>query len=174
MRSPIPSRKKVWAWTKRYLPQELCGLSAAMLVAFFYRAALRSGHDIAVLVVICKMAGADALVYYTYGFFRELIHHVRVRNDVNLILVPLFIVRDMVIEYWAVDVVDTLFIRPTCLCVGVMMTGNLFVGTVLGYIVANIAFNMLAAPCFELRKRLFNASAPIHHAPAAHNLEERL
>lgn len=160
-------RTKLWEWIRRYGPQECCGFVAAFAVAVQNRDVLSDSSTFIMGVVLYGMTIADGVVYYGYGFIRELVRHARVCTVTNPSIVALRAIRDVLAEYWIVEVVDTIVTRPACMYVGLHLTHDLLHGVVLGHVLAGIVFNILVIPCYEIRKKLFptDESAPDSSPP---------
>jgi hypothetical protein len=63
--------------------------------------------------------------------------------------------RDLTVEFGPAEVFDSVLLRPLLMYAGPVVTGQFIAGTLLGKLLADVAFYAFAITGYEVRKRLF-------------------
>lgn len=146
------SRKNFWEWIRRYVPQEVVALLAALYAANVLRPLFLDGSftwsKIAAAYVVTI---ADAIAYYNYAFVRELIRHRHNSSRGMKVIVLAF--RDVLLEYSIADTIDTVITRPFFMYWCPHLLGNINLGVIVGQVMAGTTFYAMVVPAYEWRKR---------------------
>jgi hypothetical protein len=146
-------KHKVRAWAGRYLPGEVIGTLTALAGAILARALGGSPW-----VVALAATWGENLGFYGYHFSREAIRHLKHHEALygrhRYLLAAWQSSRDVGIEFGPAEVVDSLLLRPVCMYQIPQLIGQLEGGIVLGKLVADAGFYLIAISAFELRKRI--------------------
>jgi hypothetical protein len=141
-------RDKFFEWLRRYAPNEIAGwvVQAAAAAAVYE---LTGSYAAA---VIAATIGASA-GYYAIAYFNAVRWSYRAqagRNWPTRILVANGLAaRSIAVEFGPAEVIDSVTIRPLALYLGPLVVGSTAVGFVLGSIVADIAFYVMAIFSYE-------------------------
>lgn len=143
-------RGSAWFWIKRYAPAEIACL-VTMLIASVAAASVTSSPA---LLAVAAIAGA------TVGFYGVLITQV-MREQLRLLgdqphrwhraavrTLPL-----LVAEFGVAEILDTFFLRPALMIVGVVLIGDAVWGLLAGKVVADVLFYVISALCFRVTER---------------------
>jgi hypothetical protein len=139
-------------WLHRYLPAEAAGIVGALAGALI---ALRlTGSPVA-----AAFAGSvgEAVCYYLTIGWRDLTRQYR-RLDGSAHRLPRTVAltaRDLAVEFGPAEVFDSLLLRPMLMYAGPVVTGQFVAGTLLGKLLADVAFYAFAITGYEVRKRIF-------------------
>jgi hypothetical protein len=152
-------RHKIFEWLRRYAPNEIAGwvgqLGAAA-VAF----ELTGSYAAA---VVAATIGASA-GYYATAYFNGVRWSYReqtCRSRPKRVLVANGLaVRSIAVEFGPAEAIDTIAIRPLTLYLGPTVVGNMAAGFVLGSIVADAAFYVMAVFSYERFRNLLARPQP--------------
>ncbi len=140
--------RTVRRWVSRYGPSELLGTVAAVGTAV-------SIHSLTGSAVVAAYAGAMAenIAFYGIIFLRESIREAhlagaRGRDFGEGALVP--VARNLVLEFGVAEALDTLFVRPLLMGLGLGLIGGNF-GALAGKLAADIVFYGPVLAAFEWR-----------------------
>jgi hypothetical protein len=163
------TRKKIVEWTRRYLPCEIAGWAGELggAAAIYW---LTGSYAAA---VVAGTIGASAGYYATayVNGVRWVSRTLRDRSWPMRVLVANFrALRSIAIEFGPAEVIDSVFVRPVALYAGPYLVGNVALGWVLGSLVADVGFYVLAIFSYERFKRLLArrpAVEEVRHGSAA-------
>jgi hypothetical protein len=142
------ARHKVIEWVRRYLPLEIAGWAGE--IGFAVAAYWLTGSFAAAVVVgtIGASVGYYATAYvngvrWSYGAQqgRSWPMRVLIANWLSL--------RSIAVEFGPAEVIDSVVVRPIGLYAGPFILGNVAVGWVVGSILADIAFYVMAIFSYE-------------------------
>jgi ornithine decarboxylase len=147
--------RKLRGWVRRYLPMELAGTAAALSAALVV-SALDGGP------VQAALAGsvAEAVGFYGLGAVQVARGHRGTRHVLGRT------VRDLAVEFGPAEVLDSLLLRPGLMYLAARTIGDLTAGVLVGKLVADVVFYLIAIAGYELRQRLF-PTPPVEVATAA-------
>lgn len=149
-------RGRVAEWTARYLPLEVLGTIAA--VAGSWAAYEASGS-----IVVAAVAGtiAEGVGYYALVVVRGIRGHLasprvaRVRGrSARAALAGALTLRGMLAEFGPAEVLDTFLLRPALLVAAAAWLGPTPTGWLVGKLMADVAFYVVAIASFELAWRV--------------------
>jgi hypothetical protein len=149
-------REKGLEWLRRYGVAEVVGVGTALAASVSVRAA--TGNDVLAAyggalgenvgyygVIVARDIGrarraarAAARTYGSAGVFRT--------------------ARDLILEFGVAEVIDTAFVRPLAMALGMRFVGP-GAGVVAGKLVADVAFYVPVICAYELRRRFQRAPA---------------
>ncbi len=153
MKLTLPSRRKLWEWTRRYGPQELVALICALVAANVVKPMLLASHFTwAKVLAVSIVVIVDGAAFYAYGFIREWLRHGASTPGKRLAMTT----RDVAFEYTVASVCNLVLFRPYFVYHLPRVVGDLNAGIILAQVFAGITFYLLAIPFYELRKRMFN------------------
>jgi hypothetical protein len=124
-------------WVKRYLPLELAATACALLGG--YAAAAWSGNA---AVIAYAATWTENLGFYALAIGREWQRYGALRPALQTVMV----------EFGPAEVLDSFVVRPTCMYVGPLLTGQLASGLILGKVAADVIFYGLAGLTYERQK----------------------
>ncbi len=136
----------------RYLPAEILATVTALAGAFV-------GHHVSGSLIVAALTGTigESIGYYGYfvvtgvlAHYRGHAHHPPLRRAV---LVAGKTLRDLLVEFGAAELLDSLLVRPFCMYMGPRLLGNFGVGILLGKVAADVVFYACAIVGYELKKR---------------------
>lgn len=133
-------------WLRRYLPAEVVG-TAAMLAAGALAAAMTASPGwIAVAALVGEIVGFYAVLAVVILLEQSRVAPSRASaiRRTSLLLVA---------EFGVAEVLDTLLIRPAALMLGVWVLRDPMWGLLVGKIVADVVFYLLAAGAFSVTDR---------------------
>jgi hypothetical protein len=152
-------RHKIFEWLRRYAPNEIAGwvgqlgaAAATYLLTGSYAAA-----------VIAATIGASA-GYYAAAYFNGVRWSYRAQAGrswpMRVLVANGLAARSIAVEFGAAEAIDSITIRPIALYLGPLVVGNTAVGFVLGSIVADIAFYVMAIFSYERFTKLLARPQP--------------
>lgn len=152
-------RHKIFEWLRRYAPNEIAGwvgqLGAAAVVF-----ELTGSYAAA---VVAATIGASA-GYYAAAYVNGVRWSYREQTGrswpTRALVANGLAVRSIAVEFGPAEAVDTVVIRPVALYLGPMVVGNTAVGFVLGSIVADAAFYVMAVFSYERFRNLLARPQP--------------
>lgn len=136
-------------WFDRYKYSELAATSAALLASQFSR--IFSGLTTAYLITF-----AEYIAFYGIMLFRlykTLSVEEKKKNQAVTFSKIAVLIRNLFIEFGYPAVLDFFFIRPFCMYWMPIVTGNYFVGIILGKITADCFFYFLSIVNYEWIKK---------------------
>ena len=136
-------------WFDRYKYSELAATSAALLASQFSR--IFSGLTTAYLITI-----AEYFAFYGVMFLRSYkasSAKEKQENQAITLGTITVLIRNLVIEFGYPAVLDFFFIRPFCMYWMPIVTGNYFVGIILGKITADCFFYFFSIVNYEWIKK---------------------
>jgi hypothetical protein len=159
------TRKKIVEWTRRYLPCEIAGWvgelgggAAVYWLTGSYAAAVVAG-------TIGASVGYYAIAYV--NGVRWVSRTLRGRVWPMRVLVANFrALRSIAIEFGPAEIIDSVLIRPVALYAGPYMVGNVALGWVLGSLLADVGFYVLAIFSYERFKGLLAVRLPVSEVVA--------
>ena len=136
-------------WFDRYKYAELSATSAALASSQFSR--IFDGLTTAYLITFAEyFAFYGAILFMAY---KKLAATNRSLNKTTPLKEILFLIRNLLLEFGYPAVLDLFFIRPFCMYWMPILTGNYFIGIILGKITADSVFYGLAIVNYELIKK---------------------
>jgi hypothetical protein len=141
-------RRKAIEWIKRYLPNELAGWAGQVIAA----AATYDWTGSYAAAVVAATVGASAGYYataYVNGVrwsYRAL--HGRSRTA-RALRANVLALRSIAVEFGPAEAIDSILIRPVALYLGPVVVGSTAAGFVIGSVVADIAFYVMAIFSYE-------------------------
>ena len=141
-------RHKLFEWLRRYAPNEIAGwVGQAGAAAATYE--LTGSYAAA---VIAATIGASA-GYYAAAYFNAMRWSYRAQAGrswpMRVFVANGLAARSIAVEFGPAEVIDSISIRPIALYLGPLVVGSTAIGFVLGSIVADIAFYVMAIFCYE-------------------------
>ena len=141
-------RHKIFEWLRRYAPNEIAGW-VGQLGAAAATYALTGSY---VAAVIAATIGASA-GYYAIAYFNAVRWSSRAHAGrswpMRVLVANGLAARSIAVEFGPAEAIDSITIRPIALYLGPLVVGNTAVGFVLGSIVADIAFYVMAIFSYE-------------------------
>jgi hypothetical protein len=139
-------------WFDRYKYAELAATSSALLSSQFSR--ILSGLTTAYLITFAEyLAFYGIIIAQSYKKLakknQELGHKTTLKET-------LLLVKNLVLEFGYPAILDFFFIRPFCMYWMPILTGNYFLGILLGKITADLCFYLPTIINYELIKRKDN------------------
>jgi hypothetical protein len=136
-------------WFDRYKYAEIAATSAALASSQFSR--IFGGLTTAYLITFAEyFAFYGVIVFMSY---QKLAKSNRLLDKKTSLKEILFLIRNLLLEFGYPALLDLLFIRPFCMYWMPILTGNYFMGIILGKISADSIFYGLAIVNYELIKR---------------------
>jgi hypothetical protein len=153
------TRKKLREWIRRYLPNELAGWAGQLGgAALTYQ--LTGSYAAA---VVAGTIGASVGYYataYVNGVrwsYRGLVGR---SWPMRVLLANGLAARSIAVEFGPAEAIDSIVVRPVALYIGPFVLGSTAVGFVVGSIVADIAFYVMAIFSYERFTGLLVRPAP--------------
>lgn len=136
-------------WFDRYKYSELAATSAALLASQFSR--VFSGLTTAYLITFAEyLAFYGVMVYRSY---KVLSTTNKLKNQTVSFKEIAILIRNLLLEFGYPAVLDFFFIRPFCMYWMPILTGNYFIGIILGKITADSVFYFLSIVNYEWIKK---------------------
>ena len=152
-------RHKIVEWLRRYAPNEIAGW-VGQLGAAAATYALTGSY---VAAVIAATIGASA-GYYATAYFNAVRWSSRAHAGrswpMRVLVANGLAARSIAVEFGPAEAIDSITIRPIALYIGPLVVGNTAVGFVLGSIVADIAFYVMAIFSYERFTKLLSRPQP--------------
>lgn len=136
-------------WFDRYKYSELAASSAALLASQFSR--IFSGLITAYIITF-----AEYFAFYgvmAYRSYKALATKKKLNNQNVTLKEIAFLIRNFFLEFGYPAVLDFFFIRPFCMYWMPILTGNYFIGIILGKITADSLFYFLSIVNYEWIKK---------------------
>ena len=130
-------------WFDRYKYAEIAATSAALASSQFSRI-----FDSLTTAYLITFAGVILFMDY-----RRLFKTNRLLDKKTSLTEILFLIRNLLLEFGYPAILDLFFIRPFCMYWMPILTGNYFMGIILGKIAADSIFYGLAIVNYELIKK---------------------
>ncbi|MGQ7947048.1 hypothetical protein [Flavobacterium sp. WC2509] len=132
-------------WFNRYKYSELAATSAALIPSQFSR--IFNGLATAYLITFAEyFAFYGVMIYISYKK-QKLQHKKNTSKEI------LYLIRNLFLEFGYPAVLDFFFIRPSSMYWMPIITGNYFVGIILGKITADCFFYFFSIINYELIKK---------------------
>jgi hypothetical protein len=136
-------------WFDRYKYAEIAATSAALASSQFSR--IFDGLTTAYLITFAEyFAFYGVILFITY---KKLVETNRALDKKTPSKEMVLLIQNLVLEFGYPAVLDFFFIRPFCMYWMPLLTGNYFMGIILGKITADSIFYGLAIVNYELIKR---------------------
>lgn len=136
-------------WFDRYKYSELAATSAALLASQFSR--IFSGLTTAYLITVAEyFAFYGVMVYRSY---KTLSATKKLKNQTVSFKEIAILIRNLLLEFGYPAVLDFFFIRPFSMYWMPILTGNYFIGIILGKITADSVFYFLSIVNYEWIKK---------------------
>ena len=136
-------------WFDRYKYSELAATSAALLASQFSR--IFSGLTTAYLITFAEyFAFYGVMIYRSY---KSLASEKRLHNQAVNFKEIIILIRNLLLEFGYPAILDFFFIRPFCMYWMPILTGNYFIGIILGKIIADSFFYFLSIVNYEWIKK---------------------
>ena len=136
-------------WFDRYKYAEIAATSAALASSQFSR--IFDGFTTAYLITCAEyFAFYGVILFMSY---QKLAKTNRLLNKKTSLKEILFLFRNLLLEFGYPAILDLFFIRPFCMYWIPILTGNYFMGIILGKITADYIFYGLVIVNYELIKR---------------------
>ncbi|GAA3297057.1 hypothetical protein Dvina_23750 [Dactylosporangium vinaceum] len=146
-------RAKVWVWARRYVPAELFGTACAFLgTALIY--GLYSDR------VLAAIAGTVGEIVGFYGFIATVEWRRERARGFGLRRTTASTARLLLAEFGLIEILDSTTLRPLFMYLGPSITGGMGTGTLLGKLMADVAFYGVAIVSYELIRRRRRAPVP--------------
>ena len=136
-------------WFDRYKYAELSATSAALASSQFSR--IFDGLTTAYLITFAEYFAFYGVILFMA--YKKLIETNRLLDKRTPSKEMMFLIQNLVLEFGYPAVLDLFFIRPFCMYWMPIVTGNYFMGIILGKITADSIFYGLAIVNYELIKR---------------------
>lgn len=136
-------------WFDRYKYSELAATSAALLASQFSR--IFSGLTTAYLITFAEyFAFYGVMIYRSY---KSLASKKRLHNQAVTFKEIVILIRNLFLEFGYPAILDFFFIRPFCMYWMPILTGNYFIGIIVGKIIADSFFYFLSIVNYEWIKK---------------------
>ena len=149
-------REKTTEWLHRYGVAEIAGVVAALAGSWSVHAL--TGSD---LLTAYGGAIGENLGYYGIIVGRDVVRDrraTRARGRVYGVRGALLTTRNLLFEFGIAELIDTGFLRPLAMGLGMRFFGQ-STGIVVGKLVADVAFYVPVLCAYELRRRFARAAA---------------
>jgi hypothetical protein len=136
-------------WFDRYKYSELAATSAALIASQFSR--IFSGLTTAYIITFAEyFAFYGVMIYRSY---KALSAKSKLDNQSVTLKEITFLIRNLFLEFGYPAALDFFFIRPFCMYWMPILTGNYFLGIILGKITADSFFYFLSIVNYEWIKK---------------------
>jgi hypothetical protein len=136
-------------WFDRYKYSEIAATSAALASSQFSR--IFDGLITAYLITFAEYTAFYGVIVFMA--YQKLVKANRLLDKKTSLKEILFLIRNLLLEFGYPAILDLFFIRPFCMYWMPILTGNYFMGIILGKISADSIFYGLAIVNYELIKR---------------------
>jgi hypothetical protein len=142
------ARRKLIEWVRRYLPNELAGWAGELggAAATYW---LTGSFAAAVIVGTIGASVGYYATAYANGVRWSYQAQPGVAWPLRILVANLVAARSIVIEFGPAEAIDSILIRPVALYAGPFVLGNVAVGWIVGSVVADIAFYVMAIFSYE-------------------------
>ena len=138
-------------WFDRYKYAEIAATSAALASSQFSR--IFDSLTTAYLITFAEYVAFYGVILFMD--YRRLFKTNRLLDKKTSLTEILFLIRNLLLEFGYPAVLDLFFIRPFCMYWMPILTGNYFMGIILGKIAADSIFYGLAIVNYELIKKKY-------------------
>lgn len=143
--------KKVKEWLKRYLPGEIFGVIGALLGAVIVFVLTKNR-------VLSAYAGAmgENIGFYGFIFVRENIIDLKEsksKGKKHGFSGYFKTTRNLFVEFGPSELLDSLIIRPFCMYIFPVITGQFALGILIGKLTADVTFYVPTIIMYEIRKK---------------------
>jgi hypothetical protein len=136
-------------WFDRYKYAELAATSSALLSSQFSR--ILSGLTTAYLITLAEyLAFYGIIILQSYKKLAKKNHELGKKTTLKE---TLLLVKNLLLEFGYPAILDFFFIRPFCMYWMPILTGNYFLGIILGKITADLCFYLPTIVNYELLKQ---------------------
>ncbi|TRX37293.1 hypothetical protein FNW52_04845 [Flavobacterium sp. ZT3R18] len=132
-------------WFDRYKYSELAATSAALLASQFSR--IFSGLTTAYIITF-----AEYFAFYGVMIYRSYKTH-KLHHEKTTLKGIMYLIRNLFLEFGYPAALDFFFVRPFCMYWMPILTGNYFLGIIVGKITADSFFYVLSIVNYELIKK---------------------
>ncbi|MET0474984.1 MAG: hypothetical protein ABW001_10130 [Mycobacterium sp.] len=154
---------KTVEWVRRYLPNEIAGWVGELGGAWVTYALTGSFAAAVVVGTIGASVGYYATAYVN-GVRWSFSEQTGRTRPMRIVVANLLATRSILVEFGPAEAIDSLVIRPVLLYSFPFLLGNVAVGWVVGSILADVAFYVMAIFSYERFRRLLvvgaNADGP--------------
>lgn len=136
-------------WFDRYKYSELAATSAVLIASQFSR--VFNGLTTAYLIT-----SAEYFAFYSimiYKSYKTKVSENKKNNQKVTFKEVIVLIRNLFFEFGYPAVLDFFFIRPSCMYWMPILTGNYFIGIILGKITADCFFYFFSIVNYELMKK---------------------
>ena len=145
----MPNKSKFKEWFDRYKYAELSATSAALASSQFSR--IFDGLTTAYLITFTEYFAFYGVILFMA--YKKMMEANKALGSTTSLKELLHLLRNLFLEFGYPAVLDFFFIRPFCMYWMPILTGNYFMGIILGKITADSIFYGLAIVNYELIKR---------------------
>lgn len=138
-------------WFDRYKYAEIAATSAALASSQFSR--IFDSLTTAYLITFAEYVAFYGVILFMD--YRRLFKTNRLLDKKTSLTEILFLIRNLLLEFGYPAILDLFFIRPFCMYWMPILTGNYFMGIILGKIAADSIFYGLAIVNYELIKKKY-------------------
>lgn len=148
-------QRKLQEWGLRYLPAELIGTICTLVAGSLAYQATNS-------LVASAVAGTwgENLGFYGTMVVREVVeqwqYHTQDRSSGWVWPVAYKTIRNVLLEFGAAGILDSLLLRPFFMWLAPQGTGNILSGLVVGKLLGDVFFYIPTIVSYEIKKRLFS------------------
>ncbi len=136
-------------WFDRYKYAEIAATSAALASSQFSR--IFDGLTTAYLITFAEYVAFYGVILFIG--YQKLVKANRLLDKKTSLKKIVFLIRNLLLEFGYPALLDFFFIRPFCMYWMPILTGNYFLGILLGKIAADSVFYGLTIVNYELIKR---------------------
>lgn len=133
-------------WFDRYKYSELAATSAALIAS-------QSNYFFGPITTAYIVTITEYFAFYGVMIFVAYLKH-REKNQKTTFKGILYLIRNLFLEFGYPAALDFLFIRPFCMYWLPVLTGNYFIGVILGKIAADLFFYTFSIANYELIKKI--------------------
>jgi hypothetical protein len=145
----MPNKSNFKEWFDRYKYAELSATSAALASSQFSR--IFDGLTTAYLITFTEYFAFYGVILFMA--YKKMMEANKALGSTTSLKELLHLLRNLFLEFGYPAVLDFFFIRPFCMYWMPILTGNYFMGIILGKITADSIFYGLAIVNYELIKR---------------------
>ncbi len=147
-------KSKVYEWIKRYTLAEIISTGLSLFVAWLVM-------EITTDRILAAFSGSLAASVLFYGVVaisdvRKSIKRQNSTNEKYKLKALLKDLRNLIIEFGPAEIIDVIAVRPFFMYLIPKLMGDFILGTLVGKIIADLFFFVLAIVMYELRKKHLN------------------
>lgn len=139
-------RQKCWQWARRYVPAEIVGTACALTSTAVV-------YGLSTDRVLAAMAGTAGETVGFYGLIATVEWRRERARGYGLQRTTTSTARLLLAEFGLIEVLDSTILRPLFMYLGPDITGGIGSGTLLGKLMADVAFYGVAIVSYELIRR---------------------